>query len=46
MIADQEGVLCMKANRAFRENTRLARHVPQKDPLNAETGVVSRLALR
>lgn len=31
MIADQEGILRMKANRVFRENTRLARHVRQRD---------------
>ncbi len=45
MIADQEGVLRMKANRVFRENIRSVRHVRQKDHLNAETGVGSRLAL-
>lgn len=35
----------MKVNRVVRENIRLARHVRQKDHLNAETGVGSRLAL-
>jgi len=35
----------MRPNRVFRENTKPARHVPQRECLNAEIGSFNRLAL-